>query len=131
MRYDVIVVGAGAMGSATIFHLASRGLKVLGLDQFEIPHVRGSSHGLTRIIRLAYFEDPSYVPLLRRAYELWRQLESESGLPLLHITGSDSRASCRLHSFPHEVLTSADSLSRRPASPRTWIWQKVSVRSCM
>jgi sarcosine oxidase len=123
MRYDVIVVGAGAMGSATIYHLASRGLKVLGLDQFEVPHVLGSSHGLTRIIRLAYFEHPSYVPLLRRAYELWRRLESASGLPLLHITGSidagqifeSSRESCRLHSLPHEVMTSAELSTRFPA----------------
>jgi sarcosine oxidase len=106
-----------------MFHLASRGLKVLGLDQFEVPHVLGSSHGLTRIIRLAYFEHPSYVPLLRRAYELWRQLESESRLSLLHITGSidagqifeNSRASCRLHSLPHEVMTSTDLSVRFPA----------------
>jgi sarcosine oxidase len=122
-RFDIIVVGAGAMGSATIYHLASRGLKVLGLDQFEVPHDRGSSHGLTRIIRLAYFEHPSYVPLLRRAYQLWRDLERAAGEQLLHITGSidageifeGSLRSCQLHSIPHEVLTSTELSARFPA----------------
>jgi sarcosine oxidase len=121
--YDAIVVGAGAMGSAAIYHLAARGLKVLGLEQFEIPHERGSSHGLSRIIRLAYFEHPSYVPLLRRAYELWRDLQRESGEQLLHITGSidagkifeDSLKSCILHSLPHEILTAAELRTRFPA----------------
>ena len=75
-RYDAIVIGLGGMGSATAFHLARRGRRVLGLEQFELAHERGSSHGLTRIIRLAYHEDPSYVPLLRRSYELWHELET-------------------------------------------------------
>jgi sarcosine oxidase len=122
-HYDVIVVGAGAMGSATIYQLSSRGTKVLGLDQFEVPHDRGSSHGLTRIIRLAYFEHPSYVPLLKRAYELWRELEWAAGNKLLHITGSidageifeSSLQSCRLHGLPHEILTSAELTARFPA----------------
>ena len=74
--YDVIVIGMGAMGSATVYELASRGLRVLGLERFDIGHDRGSSHGVSRIIRLAYSEHPSYVPLLRRAYERWRELES-------------------------------------------------------
>ena len=78
----------GAMGSATVYELASRGLRVLGLERFDIPHDRGSSHGVSRIIRLAYSEHPSYVPLLRRAYERWRELESAAGEKLLHITGS-------------------------------------------
>jgi sarcosine oxidase len=123
MHYDVIVVGVGAMGSATLYHLASRELRVLGLDQFEVPHLLGSSHGATRIIRLAYFEHHSYVPLLRRAYELWRDLEQKSGSPLLHITGSidagqifeSSLSSCRIHSLPHEVFTSAELSRRFPA----------------
>lgn len=67
--YDVIVLGVGGMGSAACWHLARRGVRVLGLERFDIPHAMGSSHGFNRIIRLAYFEDPSYVPLLRRAYE--------------------------------------------------------------
>ena len=70
--YDVIVVGLGGVGSAAAYALAKRGCRVLGLDQFSPPHSRGSSHGETRIIRKSYFEHPSYVPLLCRAYELWR-----------------------------------------------------------
>jgi sarcosine oxidase len=86
--YDVIVIGLGAMGSAALFHLARRGRSVLGLERFNIPHERGSSHGATRIIRLAYYEHPSYVPLLRRAYELWHELERLTGITLRHTTGS-------------------------------------------
>ena len=76
-RYDVIVVGLGAMGGAAALHLARRGQRVLGLEQFTMAHDRGSSHGLSRIIRQAYFEDPAYVPLVLRAYELWRELGKE------------------------------------------------------
>ncbi|HUB29248.1 MAG TPA: N-methyl-L-tryptophan oxidase [Terracidiphilus sp.] len=119
----VIVVGLGAMGSAVTYHLARRGYRVLGLDQFDVPHDKGSSHGITRIIRLAYFEHPSYVPLLLRAYQLWRQLEHDLGSQLLWITGSldigavceDSRRSCELHSLPHEILTAAEIARRFPA----------------
>ncbi len=82
-RYDAIVIGVGGMGSATVYHLARRGKRVLGLERFDIPHERGSSHGVTRIIRLAYYEHSSYVPLLRRAYELWRELEAGFGEQLL------------------------------------------------
>ena len=89
--YEAIVVGAGgAHGSATLYHLAKRlgGGKVLGLEaQPSAPHDQGSSHGLTRIIRLSYFEHPSYVPLLRESYRLWRELERESGQRLLTMTG--------------------------------------------
>ena len=77
--WDVIVLGLGGVGSAAIRHLASRGQRVLGIEQYAPAHDHGSSHGKTRIIRQAYFEHPSYVPLLRRAYELWDQLERESG----------------------------------------------------
>src|SRR4029453_9747304 len=75
------------MGSAAAYHLARRGKRVLGLEQFDLLHELGSSHGVTRIIRLAYHEHPSYVPLLRRAYELWRDLEADAGERLLVITG--------------------------------------------
>src|SRR2546423_7305552 len=85
-RYDAIVVGLGAMGTATCWQLARRGARVLGLDRFEIPNARGSSHGLSRMIRLAYYEHPDYVPLLRHAYELWHELEQSSGQRLLHVT---------------------------------------------
>src|SRR5687767_7909109 len=74
-HYDAIVLGTGGVGSAAAFHLASRGYRVLGLDRFPGGHDRGSSHGQTRIIRLAYFEHSNYVPLLRRSYELWSELE--------------------------------------------------------
>jgi sarcosine oxidase len=114
--YDVIVVGVGGMGSATIAHLARRGVRVLGLEQYDIPHERGSSHGLSRIIRLAYFEHPAYVPLLHRAYELWWALEREVQERLLIMTGSldigtaDSTVfggalkAAQWHHLVHEVL---------------------------
>src|ERR687884_1984252 len=86
--YDVIVLGVGGMGSAAAYRLARRGKRVLGLERFDVPHEFGSSHGLTRIIRLAYYEDPAYVPLLRRAYELWRELEGRARERLLYIPGS-------------------------------------------
>ena len=78
-QYDVIVVGCGAMGSAACMHLARRGVKVLGLEQFDIPHALGSSHGYSRMIRLAYYEHPDYVPLLHRAYELWEKAGKPEG----------------------------------------------------
>jgi sarcosine oxidase len=126
-RYDVIVAGAGGMGSAAAYHLARRGRRVLALDAFAPPHEMGSSHGLTRIIRLAYHEDPSYVPLLRRAYELWFDLERAAGRKLLTITGSlemgapgseaveDALDSCREHDLTHEVLPAAEIMRRFPA----------------
>src|SRR5438270_13981937 len=86
-HFDVIVVGLGAMGSAAANHLAPHGKRVLGLDAFEAGHTLGSSHGETRIIRLAYFEHPDYVPLVRRAFELWQQLEHDADTRLLQVTG--------------------------------------------
>src|SRR5437867_1498019 len=86
-RYDVVVVGVGGMGSAAAYQLARRGRSVLGLERFDVPHELGSSHGLTRIIRLGYFEHPDYVPLLRRAYELWRELERDARDQLLYVRG--------------------------------------------
>ena len=85
--YEVIIVGLGAMGSAAAAHLARRGRSVLGLDRFRPPHVLGSSHGQTRIIREAYFEHPLYVPLVQRAYTLWAELEAQSGRTLFRQTG--------------------------------------------
>ena len=124
--YDVIVLGLGGMGSATVFHLARRGLRVLGLERFDLVHELGSSHGLTRIIRLAYWEHPTYVSLLRRAYELWRELEQLAGERLLHITGSvdagpeggsvfdGALRSSELHGLPHEVMDGAELHRRFP-----------------
>ncbi len=85
--YDVIVIGLGGMGSAAAYQLAARRQRVLGLERHTPAHDRGSSHGQSRIIRQAYFEDPAYVPLLLRAYELWRQIEAETGQDLLLATG--------------------------------------------
>lgn len=123
-RYDVVVVGVGGMGSAALYHLARRGTRVLGLERFDVPNELGSSHGNTRIIRLAYFEHPSYVPLVRRAYELWQELEAEAGEQLLHVTGAveggprifeGALRSCHEHDLPHEVLTGAEVAHRFPA----------------
>jgi sarcosine oxidase len=112
-RYDVVVVGVGGMGSAALYHLARRGKRVLGLERFDVPHEHGSSHGVTRIIRLAYFEHPAYVPLMRRAYELWRELETDAGEQLLHVTGiveageriyEGTLLACREHGLPHDAI---------------------------
>ena len=124
--FDVIVVGTGAMGAAACWQLARRGQKVLALDRYDIPNAMGSSHGVNRIIRLAYFEHPAYVPILRRAYELWRETEQLAGEQLLWITGSldigasgskiveGALASCRQHGLHHEVLSAADAMARYP-----------------
>src|SRR5438105_11179418 len=85
--WDCIVIGTGGVGSSALFHLARRGLRVLGIDRFPAGHDRGSSHGQTRLIRLAYFEHPNYVPLLKRAYELWFDLEHRTGSKLYHQVG--------------------------------------------
>jgi sarcosine oxidase len=126
MPYDVIVIGVGGMGSATLYHLNRSGAKALGIEQFDIPHDLGSSHGETRIIRLAYAEHPDYVPLLRRAYQLWGDLESASGEQLLYITGGidagapesstvrGSLLACEMHHLPHEVLTAPELHQRFP-----------------
>src|ERR1700733_14506424 len=86
--FDVIVVGLGGMGSAACYQLARRGVRVLGLEKFEIGHAMGSSHGLTRILRLAYFEGSAYVPLVRRARELWIETGDITGEPLFFETGA-------------------------------------------
>jgi sarcosine oxidase len=121
--YDVIVVGLGAMGSAAASHLARRGVRVLGLEAFPRGHALGSSHGESRVIRLAYWEHPDYVPLLRRAYALWHDLEAASDEKLLIQTGGlfigarDSTLvqgtldSVRTHALPHQMLD-ADDLRR-------------------
>jgi sarcosine oxidase len=127
--FDVIVAGVGGMGAQTCLRLAERGHRVLGLERFDIPHTFGSSHAVNRIIRLAYFEHPSYVPLLRRAYDLWRDLESRAGEQLLFITGSmdigptgsavveGSLASCRKHDLPHELLDPTEVISPPATKP--------------
>jgi sarcosine oxidase len=121
---DVIVVGLGAMGSATCFQLAARGVSVIGVDQYAPPHPYGSSHGETRITRLAIGEGPEYVPLVRRSHELWRELERETGAQLLTQSGGlilahaaspfldQTRACARQYRIGHENLT-GDEVARR------------------
>jgi sarcosine oxidase len=125
-HFNSIVVGVGGMGSATCYHLAKRGKRVLGLEQFDIPHMKGSSHGYTRIIRLAYYEHPSYVMLLKRAYELFHDIEKVAGEKLLHYTGSidagpadswvfkGALRSAVQYDLPHEVFTGAELAQRFP-----------------
>ncbi len=127
MHYDVIILGLGGMGSAAAFELARRGRKVLGLEQFSFVHDRGSSHGLTRVIRKAYFEHPDYVPLLRRAYERWYDLEQNQGVHLFTECGCLSigqpqgelvagvRRAAQTHQLPVEDLPAAQLRSRFPA----------------
>jgi sarcosine oxidase len=126
-EFDVVVVGLGAMGSAGLYHLARRGLRVLGLEAFGAGHRLGSSHGESRIIRLAYFEHPDYVPLLRRAYELWDDLEREASVSLLTLSGglmigkpnsnvvAGALASARQHGLEHMLLDSVEVHKQYPA----------------
>lgn len=124
--YDAIVIGVGGMGSAALYQMARRGMKVIGLDRYDIPNDMGSSHGISRIIRLTYHEDPSYVPLLRRSYELWRQLENTADERLLISTGiinagkenssvfQGSKESCEIHNVPYEVMSGPEVNQRFP-----------------
>lgn len=125
--YDVAVVGLGGVGSATVYHLAARGLRVLGLDRYPPGHAQGASHGESRIVRQAYFEGSGYVPLLRRSHELWRRLGADVDESLLRRTGGlflgrpDSRifagslATARDWDVPHDVLDAAEVSARWPA----------------
>jgi len=124
---DVIVAGLGSMGSAAAHQLAARGLSVLGLERFWPAHDQGSGHGETRIVRQSYFEGPAYVPLLRRAYEGWRQLEADSGRDLLTLCGgiyvgdpdskifAGAKRSAEAYGLAHEVLDAAAIRERFPA----------------
>ena len=124
--YDVIVAGLGGMGSAAAHHLANRGARVLGLERFGPAHNKGSSHGGSRIIRQSYFEDPAYVPLLLRAYELWEKLERDTGREILSLTGgvmvgppssktvAGSLLSAQEWDLPHEMLDAAEIRKRFP-----------------
>jgi sarcosine oxidase len=124
--YDDIVAGLGGMGSSAAYHLAGRGKRVLGLERYTPAHDRGSSHGQSRIIRQAYFEDPAYVPLLLRAYELWERLERETGEDLMTLTGglmigppesrtfTGSKATADEYGLPYEVFDAAELKRRYP-----------------
>lgn len=120
MNSEVIVIGTGAMGSATCYQLAKQGVDVIGLEQFELGHDLGSSHGQSRIIRKAYYEHPDYVPLLEKAYKLWEELAAESGRKLYHPTGllyclptdgqilAGVRHAAQLHKLTLQKLESSD-----------------------
>lgn len=126
-HFDVAVCGLGATGSAALHALARRGVRAVGLERFTPGNDRGSSHGQTRIIRLGYFEHPSYVPLVTRAYALWREIEQAAGRQLLHVTGiaeigpadgtlvRGTLASLEIHGLRHEILSAADLMQRLPA----------------
>jgi sarcosine oxidase len=132
--YDVAVIGLGAMGASALYALARRGVKAIGFDQFDPGHARGSSHGESRLIRLAYFEDPSYVPLVRLAYDAWARLEAAAGEQVLTRTGiieagvpgsalvAGSLRSAVENDIPHERLTGAQVAARFPAFtfPADW-----------
>ena len=121
-QFDVVVVGLGATGAAALRELARRGFRAAGIDRFIPGHSNGSSHGETRIIRLGYFEHSSYVPLLRRSYQLWRDLEADSGRKLMRITGiveiglpggrlvTGTLAAIQEHDLAHEILDSAKTM---------------------
>ncbi|MGZ9144070.1 MAG: FAD-dependent oxidoreductase, partial [Candidatus Binatia bacterium] len=133
-KFDTIVCGLGAMGSAALYQMAKRAKKVLGLDQFSPPHDNGSSHGESRIIRQAIGEGEAYVPLALRSYELWREIEKATGWELLTITGGltlesqDSAAvmhgrrdfldqafrCAKKFNIRHEILDTADIRKRYP-----------------
>ena len=135
MEFDIAVVGLGAMGSATARQLALAGAKVVGFDRLRPPHTMGSTHGHSRIIREAYYEHPLYVPLVRRAYDLWDELEVESGDQLLQITGGlmagpasgplvrGALDSARSHGIAHDMLDAKGIASRFPtfAPRRDWV----------
>lgn len=124
--YDTIIIGAGGMGSAIACHLARRGQRVLAIDRFTPAHDKGSSHGRSRVIRKAYFEDPRYVPMLHRAYDLWRELEQETREKLLYFCGvlnmgpadhaciRGVRQSVTQHALQHEVLDAGEIERRWP-----------------
>jgi sarcosine oxidase len=126
-RYDVIVAGLGGMGAASAYHLAARGVRVLGLERFAPRHAMGSSHGDSRIIREMYFEHPLYVPLVQRAYELWEALERDAGAPLMTINGglmigpregmlvAGTLRSATEHGLSCELLGPAEVRARFPA----------------
>jgi sarcosine oxidase len=135
--FDVAVIGLGAMGSAGIYAAARRGVRVFGVDRYEPGHRRSSSFGESRLIRLAYFEDPSYVPLVREAYERWRDLEAASGEKVLIITGLieagfpgaplvvDSWRSSTEHNLRSERLTATEANARFPALDLPGDWDVI------
>lgn len=132
-KYDSIVIGLGAMGSSILYHLAKKSHQTLGIEQFSIGHSYGSSHGLSRIIRLSYFENPAYVAMLRRAFFLWSKLEQESNVRLFTRTGSldvglsnsriyqGSKLACQNEKLEHVLLNSNELKEQFPG------WKSVNI----
>jgi len=134
-RAAVAVIGLGVMGAATLRALAVRGVPAVGIERFRPGHAHGSSHGETRVFRVAYFEHPSYVPLARAAHDAWRRIERETGTSLLATTGileagpdgspivGGSLDAARRHGLPYEVLSARDACARFPAFglPDGWV----------
>lgn len=130
-NFDVIVIGLGGMGSATLYELARRGVSVLGIEQFDVAHALGSSHGDSRLIRRGYFEHPDYVPLVDAAYNGWHELEAACGKKLFFKTGlylagppdgeliAGTRLAASRHNLPIETLAPADSGRRAALDPHT------------
>lgn len=133
MPFDAIVVGLGAFGSATLYQLARMGVRAVGIDRFDPPHALGSSHGETRITRLALGEGAAYAPLVQRSHQIWRTLEAETGLALLEQCGGlimarpngathhgrkdfyeQTVAVAERHGIPHEILDAAGVAARFP-----------------
>ncbi|MGB1252864.1 MAG: N-methyl-L-tryptophan oxidase [Candidatus Promineifilaceae bacterium] len=134
MSYDTIVIGLGGMGSAALYQLAKRGANVLGIDRFDPPHTNGSTHGESRVTRLAVGEGPEYVPLVARTHEIWHELTSQTGNPMLYESGGyiicpkgggagwhhggdfvqRSAELAQQYGVPHEVLSAAEVRHRHP-----------------
>jgi len=124
MMFDVAVAGLGGMGSAVAAHCAARGASTIGFEQFKPAHDLGASHGKSRMIRKAYFEDPAYVPLVLRAYELWRKLEQDTGEELLRITGVLS-----IGSPDSEIISGTLRAADRHDLPvKAWSQEEVKTR---
>ncbi len=137
MQWDAVILGLGGIGSSVLAETATRGLRVLGVDRFDPPHAMGSSHGGSRVIRLAYFEHEGYVPLLREAFESFDRLSRDSGVSLIHRTGllqggiegneisRGTLASAQRHGLRVESLTGRDASRRFPAFDLPDAWELV------
>jgi len=133
MRAEVAVVGLGAMGAATLYQLARRGVSAIGIDRFAPPHALGSSHGETRITRAAVGEGEDYVPFVRRSHAIWRELEAATGQSLLEQCGLLMMAPRGVRTGHHgktDFLNRTASVARRHRIPHQMLDRAVQ-RCCM